>query len=260
MNKTSFRPQTNGFAFINSWTFQPAEERAMKQSLAVSAQAATERVGSGFGALVGMATPLLDRMIANAAPKNYGLCGGMAAASLDYFHAGKPTPRGKNINDLPDERTPEGAALRKYLTDRQLESMAQNFPKLLAWMVMLHVDIPFYDGDGPAWLLARSKDEWTELKGRIDAGTPWPVMLIGSSASPFNNHQVLAYGYADPDDGTATMFVYDMNCPGKENRIVLDFRASLLQARETCPDARRGPLRGFFCNEYEPTVPPDVKY
>jgi hypothetical protein len=260
MNKTSFRPQTNGFAFINSWTFEPGEEQEMKRSLAVSTQAATERVGNSLGAVMGMVTPLLNRMVANAAPKNYGLCGGMAAASLDYFQAGKPTPRGKSVDDLPDRSTAEGAELRKYLTDRQLESMAQNFPKLLAWMVMLHVDIPFYEGDGAAWLLARSKDEWVELKGRIDAGTPWPVMLIGSSASPFNNHQVLAYGYDDPDEGTATMFVYDMNCPGKENNIVLDFRGSVLQAKETCPDERRGPLRGFFCNEYRPAEPPDVTY
>jgi hypothetical protein len=138
--------------------------------------------------------------------------------------------------------------------------MTLNFPKLLAWMVMLHVDIPFVEGDGAAWLLARSKDEWVELKEHIDAGTPWPMMLIGSSASPFNNHQVLAYGYDDPDDGTATMFVYDMNCPGRENRIALDFRGSILQAKETCADERRGPLRGFFCNSYRPADPPLVKF
>ena len=260
MRKTDFRPQTNGFAFLNAWTFEPAEEQEMRQSLAVSAERATATVGAQLGALVGMVRPMLERMVANAAPKNYGLCGGMAAAALDYFHAGQPTPRGKSIDDLPDRSTPEGAELRRYLTERQLESMAQNFPKLIAWMVMLHIDVPFVEGDGAAWLLARSKDEWVELKQHIDAGTPWPVMLIGSSASPFNNHQVLAYGYDDPDEGTATVFVYDMNCPGRENSLTLDFRGAVLQAQETCPDARRGPLRGFFCNAYRPADPPDVTY
>lgn len=260
MNKTQFRPQTDGFAFINSWTFEPAEEQDMKRSLVASSEAAASTVGANLGALMGRVTPLIDRMIASAAPKNYGLCGGMAAAALDYFRAGKPLPRGKGINDLPSKRTRQGAVLRKYLTNRQLDSMAANFPKLLYWMLMLHIDIPFYEGDGPAWLLARSKDEWDELKRHIDDGTPWPVTLVGSSVSPFNNHQVLAYGYDDADEGTATMFVYDMNCPDKENSIGLDFRGRLLQASETCPIQLRGALRGFFCNEYQPQDPPAVKF
>ncbi|MEN9935169.1 MAG: hypothetical protein RLZZ387_1748 [Chloroflexota bacterium] len=260
MQKTAFRPQQNGFAFINSWTFEPAEEQEMKRTLARSTDAAAAMASDRFGAMIDVVRPMLKEWVANAAPKNYGLCGGMAAAALDYFRSGQPTPRGKGIQDLPDNSTPEGAALRKYLTNRQLQTMAQNFPTLIGWMIMLHVDVPFVQSDGAAWLLARSKEEWAELKRHIDAGTPWPIMLVGSSASPFNNHQILAYGYDDPGGGTGTIFVYDMNCPDRENSITLDFRGAILQARETCADARRGPLRGFFCNVYEPANPPVVKY
>jgi hypothetical protein len=260
MKKTSFQPQQNGFAFINAWTLEHGEEAEMKQSLAKSTDRATATLAPRMAAFSGTFLPLVRQWVASAMPQSFGLCGGMAAAALDYYSRGRPTPRGKGVNDLPTSATPEGAALRRYLFNRQIESMQQNFPKLIGWMIMQHVDLPFVSGDGPAWLLEQSKLEWTALKAHIDAGTPWPITIIGTSTSPFNNHQILSYGYEDAGDGTGTIFVYDMNCPDKENSLRLDFHGAVLQAQETCADERRGPLRGFFCNDYRPAEPPDVTY
>jgi hypothetical protein len=102
------------------------------------------------------------------------------------------------------------------------------------------------------------REEWVELKGHIDAGHPWPLCLIGTSVSPFNNHQVLATGYDDHDDGTGVIFVYDMNDPGKEQTITLDMRGEILAAVESVPNADRGPLRAFFCEHYTPDPVPDL--
>jgi hypothetical protein len=108
---------------------------------------------------------------------------------------------------------------------------------------------------GPSWLLARSKEHWEALKGHIDAGDPWPIGLVGETTEPFENHQVVAYGYDQNPDNRGTIYLYDMNCPGVEQTIELDFSGDALLAKESCPGAR-GVLRGFFCEAYSPELPP----
>lgn len=275
--KVNFDPTKNGFAFINSWTFTPHEDHEMRQALDSSlhnVQNDAGRPGGGSGAYAAafgggqsvgglgswadtVLLPAIKKWAGNAAPQNYGLCGGMAATALDYYASGKPLPRGADMNDLPTHATRAGSTLRSYLMRRQIDSMAANFPKMLFWMAMLHIDLPFLR-DGPAWLLDRVKEEWQELKGLLDRPSPWPMTLIGTSTSPFHNHQVLAYGYDDPGDGTGTIFIYDMNCPTGEQTLKLDFRGEFLQAQESCADPSRGPLRGFFCNNYTSTIPPEL--
>lgn len=275
--KANFDPLKQGFAFINSWEFTPHEDQEMRRALdgslndvsngrssASGTYAATFGGGSSASSVGGVGAwadsvllPAIKKWAGNAAPQNYGLCGGMAATALDYYASGKPLPRGAGMNDLPNHTTREGSTLRSYLMRRQIDSMAANFPKMLFWMAMLHIDIPFLR-DGPAWLLDRVKEEWQELKSLIDRPTPWPITLIGTSTSPFHNHQVLAYGYEDPGDSMGTIFVYDMNCPTGEQSIKLDLRGEMLQAQESCADPNRGPLRGFFCNNYASVTPPEL--
>lgn len=260
MKKTAFQPQQNGFAFLNAWTFDPDEARRLVEALDVALRAMSPlSLGTVHPAIAGLITPMLESWLARAVPTSYGLCGGMACAALDYYAEQLPTPRGKGIADLPTAATPEGRTLRRYIFDRQIASMVLNYPKLFIWMAILHIDLPFFL-DGPQWLLEQTRQEWVALKQRIDSDRPQPLMLIGSSTNPFDNHQVLAYGYDDPGDGTATMYIYDMNCPDRENTIRCDFRGFALQAEESCPSAPRGPLRGFFCNQYELTQPPRVSF
>lgn len=254
MAKTAFKAERDGFAFINSWSFDETERTRLRETLSGSLGGATQRLGSRLPAfLQGAALNQVQGWLNTALPDSYGLCGGMAFAAKDYFLARRTPPRGSGITDHPDPRTPHGKLLRDYLWRRQLESLAPNAPTLIAWMIMLH--LPDFVG-GADWVLAQTKKEWVKLKAILNSGEPWPLCLIGSSLSPFDNHQVLAIGYEDRGDDTGSIYVYDMNCPGGEQSIRLDMRGTILVAEESCASTARGPLRGFFCEVYSPAVPP----
>jgi hypothetical protein len=183
----------------------------------------------------------------------------MAFAALDYYRIKSPLPRGNGYYDQPTRATPAGTRLRTYLWKRLLDSLELNAAKVLVWMVVLHVLPAWWPfNGGNAWLLRESKKEWNVLKEHIDAGEPWPIALIGTTKNPCNNHQVLAYGYEDADDETGCIYVYDMNCPGDERKINIDMRGNTLLAVEDCASTTRGPLQGFFCEDYKPVVPPET--
>ncbi|MGH2627777.1 MAG: hypothetical protein ACRDHY_14135 [Anaerolineales bacterium] len=263
MPKTSFRPETHGFAFANSWILDETESRQMRDILSSAVNAALMAVSPVlFAPLVVLGLGRgLGRAIAGGLPQVYGLCGGMAFAALDYYTRGLPLPRGTGPSDQPTRKTPKGATLRTYLWQRLLQSLTVGGAGalMLANMAALHLMPKRWPFRGGApWLLARSKSNWIRLKRHIDAGEPWPIGLVGTTKDPFTNHQVLAYGYDDNGDGRGTIYVYDMNCPGAEQTLRVDFRGESLQAEESCPGAR-GPLRGFFCEIYSPAEPPSLE-
>lgn len=256
MSKTHFRPDTHGFAFVNSWSFNSSESHTMSSAMSGAIDDALNVLLKPLAAIGGpLVSTKLQEWVGSAVPRSYGLCGGMAFAALDYYKTGEPIPRGKNRQDRPEPDHPQGKVLRDYLWKRQIESMVENGPTLLAWMGMLHSLLPF---GGAGWLLDRTKEEWATLKQHIDRDEPWPLCLVGTSISPFNNHQVLAYGYDDPGDGTGIIYLYDMNCPDRETKIYLDLRGAELVAQEECPCTNRGELRGFFCEVYREASPPTV--
>lgn len=248
MPHTAFRPDVEGFAFINSWQLTPTQEKALLDAIETAATTALSMLGPiGYAARALGATGRLRTLVAAATPDVYGLCGGMAFAALDYYRVNRALPRGFGEWDHP---APE-SELRRYLTRRLGDSLRANGPTFLAWMVMLHVvpsGFPF--NGGPGWLLRRSREEWSALKRRIDTGDPWPLGLVGATNDPFLNHQVLATGYDDTATG-GVITVYDMNCPGAQRRIALDLRGPTLRAGLTC-GAPYEPLLGFFCESYEP--------
>jgi hypothetical protein len=256
MPRTGFRPEVHGFAFVNSWRLDKGESDQMRNTLSGSVGVAADAQPGGIGAFLSNSiAPQIEGWVEAAMPDYYGMCGGMAFAAADYFAAGAPPPRGRDYYDIPQDSTPRGQALRDYLWARQTESLRLNAPRLLHWMAMLHLPLPFA---GPGWLLARTREEWDELKGYIEQGRPWPLCLIGSSTSPFNNHQVLAIGYDDRGPGQGVIYVYDMNDPGKEQTIALDMRGDALVAVESVPNAERGPLQAFFCEHYSPAALPSL--
>lgn len=261
MPKTGFRPEQHGYAFVNAFELKIGEREELRQTLTHSTADASQRLAGNIS------TPLFDlgdmlrdrvtRWIDGVLPDYYGMCGGMAFTAADHFRAGRPLPRGRDAHDIPQDDSPAGRALRSYLWERQRESFRANAPMLLAWMAMLHLPLPFA---GPRWLAGRTREELAELRGHIDAGDPWPICLVGSSRSPFDNHQVLATGYDDHPDGTSTVYLYDMNDPGREQTITLDLRGPELRAVESVPNSHRGALRGFFCEIYTPETPPPLAF
>ncbi|RRR74459.1 MAG: hypothetical protein EI684_07080 [Candidatus Viridilinea halotolerans] len=253
MPKTNFQPAQHGYPFVNAWKLRPAEQTQLRQSLTQASGEACGKLGNDtFGLLRSMVTPALNTWIDNALPDYYGLCGGMAFSAADHFRAGVPVPTGPEPWRTPDGDDPQERALRDYLWRRQLESLQPNASVLLWWMLMLLLPIP---GGGPNWLRDRTREQVQNLPAFLSHG-PWPICLIGSSTSPFNNHQVLATGIEQHSADQATIFLYDANGPGREQTIEIDLRGAGVQATESCPSAERGALRGFFCMHYAPAPPP----
>ncbi len=275
MSRTRFRPETDGFAFKNTWTFD-STEIATLTNLVSDAVGAIEIVlspiiaaalGPVLAAEAGVPfigpwlvyetikkanDAIVDKIVGAIDSKPYGLCGGMAFASSDYFLKGWVVPRGNGPNDQPQRTSPTGTALRDYIWSRLIKSVEDNVGTFLQWMAVLHFD----GGPGATWLKNHSASQLTTLKARIDAGTPVTIGLIGTTWNPLDNHQVLCYGYEHNADGTTTLFLYDNNAPGVESTTKVNFSGSALSAVESASSADRGPLRGFFCTTYGSKKPP----
>ncbi len=245
--RTTFSADHDGFAFANSFTLTGEERERIRSALALTVDAALGALGPlGLAARVAGVRDRLTAIAADAIPERYGLCGGMAFATLDYYYAGRPLPRGGGVDDQPAD----GSVLRGYLWDRLIESWELNGVTFIEWiarLLLLPEQWPF-DG-GPVALRDRSREAWRTLQQSLDGGKPVPLGLVGSARDPFLDHQVVATGYEPLDGDRGTIFVYDMNCPGGERTMIVDFSSPILSADETCP--RPGnPLRGFFVEHY----------
>jgi hypothetical protein len=253
--RTNFRPEIDGFAFQNSWSLDQGELGSVRAAFDAAVVVA---VVIAAGLLDGLAFPLAAAVavwIANGSPLQYGLCGGMSFAALDYFRLEWVVPRGTGSGDQPMSPGP-GAPLRAYLWQRLLDSLAANASTFLGWTIVNNLVPSFWPfNGGSGWLLSQTRKEWAKLKAIIDAGEPWPVGLVGSGIDPFADHQVLVYGYNDPGDGTGSLFFYDCNNPGVESEIDFNLNGSrLVTTRDDTILANT--LLGFFCENYSPSIPP----
>jgi hypothetical protein len=201
--------------------------------------------------LIPVVARALGGLLARHLTPYYGLCGGMCFIALDHFRAGQPLPRRFSADDTPAPGTP----LHTAIWERQLDSLVSDTVRFLAWLTVLnYVPRAWPFRGGPAWLLARSWREWRKLKLSIDAGQPIPIGLVRETKRVYDNHQVLAIGYDEHEDGShAKIHVYDPNCPDRETAIHVEFGPGTLDGRETCSESPS--LRGFFCEAYTPVVP-----
>jgi len=166
-----------------------------------------------------------------------GLCGGMAYAALDYYHAGVPVPR---MRQAP----PSGSALLRYLIERQL---ASNRPavlyRVLRWTL-----------GGVASLEQRMlAQELPALQRRLQRNEPTVLVLVRAPDlwHVTANHQVVAYGYREDEaEGIMHIDVYDPNWPGEAVSLSLELAE---------PDwgleawhSREGTFKGLFVQPYEP--------
>ncbi|MDQ2831521.1 MAG: hypothetical protein M3Y74_21050 [Chloroflexota bacterium] len=256
--KTSFKIETDAFAFDNSWPIDGRELNEIRRYLAHEHAAAVRALAnSGLAHRIVRAIHerhLIDEWMRDEHVTKYGLCGGMAYAALDYYRQGWVIPQGTGPHDHPTNDGAAGGLLRNYIWRRLLDSMQSRAAgTMLAWSLALHL-IPRL---GPAWVLAQSKKEWAPLKERLDAGEPWPIGLVGMAHGSFANHQVLALGYDDPGDGTGTIYVYDSTCPAHVHTLALDFRGRSVTIDESCARGRADTRwKGFFRDAYTPARPP----
>lgn len=263
MARTGFEPHTHGFAFANAWRFDDHEKATVRKVFkdAIMAPGTFLRLLPGDAVTTSSVRPKLVDWVENALVEPYGMCGGMAFAALDYYHAQLDAPRGVDARTLPTRDTLEGDILRTYIWRRLIESLAANVGTFLIWMAFLH-HVP-EDGllkGGPGWLRRQTERQWNKLKKRIDDDKPSPLGLVGTTRDPTMNHQVLAYGYDDHEDGTGTVYLYDMNCPGAEQTLNLDFAGEKL-VEDSCHSDTRGDIQGFFLENYWRNIaPPVVKW
>jgi hypothetical protein len=275
VKRTTFRPETDGFAFANTWSFDSEEKQVLEQlvwdAVTVLEAALSPIIMALLGPVIiaeaaacgpfaplciaetvkGINDEVVGQITGAIEAEGYGLCGGMAFAAKDYWLKQWVVPRGTGKHDQPDRSTPEGDELRSYLWARLLKSVDDNVGTFLEWMGALHL------GGGPGWLLHHTKTQWANLRQAIDStGQPVTIGLIGTTWNPLDNHQVLCYGYQDNGDQTGSLFLYDNNAPGVESVTTLDLTGSSLRAHEDTTSEKRGPLRGFFCTSYTAHAPP----
>lgn len=225
---------------------------------------------------------LLDKVISGI-PGRYGRCGGMAFSALDFFLEGWP------IEDSSVQ--PSSGQLRQYIWNRLLDSLEQNAPTFLEWIMILHV-LPvisrlasaalgaaagaviggplgvavgaFLAGKndvlglgGADALLAKSLDHWGRLRAKLDREAAWPVGLVyGANASPIDQHQVLAIGYGDQGEGAAFLTIWDNNDGAQipYQYLRLDFRGCQLQVDSS--KSELNDVKGIICEEYSFKPPP----
>jgi hypothetical protein len=274
VTRAHYRPETDGFAFVNSWTFD-ATETAILTGLVTDAvdviavalsplilaaeapvlaiEGAVPFIGPWlvYKTIQAEINGIVNGIVGAITAKPYGLCGGMAFASLDYWRKSWVVPRGIGPNDQPQRTSPTGTALRNYIWTRLLDSVKNNVGTFLEWMAILH-----FDGSGVTALRDKTKTEIAKLKSHINSGMPVTVGLIGTTWNPLENHQVLVYGFDDNMDGTVTLFAYDNNAPGVETTYKMNFSGSALEVAESQDPGSRGPMRGLFCTAYTSATPP----
>lgn len=299
--KTSFRTQTDAFAFVNDWAYDDQEKNSIRAVLSGAVPGVAALLAPIYAPVLGLAVgasipvdalvslltaglippgtvtaaattasitatstsaliTLLNGWLSNFFTKGFGLCGGMAYASLDYYRLGWVVPQG----GLPDRSTQQSSALRDYIWKRLIDADLEGkvAPRTIEWMALLHFIPPQFCGGAPE-LLKRTKAEWEILKQHLECDGPWPIAIVGTTKNPTDNHQILAYGYEDNGDGTGLVYVYDnaADHPQNENTISIDFRFDELMTKESAyPDtgfeSARGPLKGIFCSQYVPSIPP----
>ena len=257
MFKTAFDPETNGFAFTNSWGFNEADRQVLRDTFAKyltwGGILGTATFGLAGALFVPFAILAIRKKTEDVLSQDrYGLCGGMSFAALDYFRSAMPAPRGEHSSDHPGPENP----LRSYIWRRQLESLASDLPRFFAWLISLNYVPSFWPfGGGAERLLARTEREWAKLKTSLDSGNPVPLGLVRDTAYVFDNHQVLATGY-EASGSQATIYLYDPNYPDRESTISLEFDErlrSVVENRVASPA-----LRGFFCEAYSFTRPAEA--
>lgn len=223
----------------------------------------------------------LGAKIAGEIPGTFGRCGGMAFAGYDFFL------HGFAVDGRLGTSPPATGLLGDYIFERLLDSLELNVVRFLDLVVTLHVlpilgkgatiallaaagsaagligtaigalvgtQVDIFQLGGPGSALDETKGDWPNLKRTLDQQAAVPVgYIFGTSANPIDQHQVLAIGYKDPGNGTATLTVWDNREANNSRDLALDFRGSELQVGNAFKDEV---LKCVFMEKYSPQRPP----
>lgn len=260
----AWRSDTDGFAFVNSWSFDATERSTLSSLAAPMVPVAVGAVAAIFpdpiflavatGAAFGyVAMPVL--------PPVYGLCGGLAYASADHWRAKVPLPRGAHEGDQPARTVAAQATLRTYVWNRLITSLTIGgaMQRTIEWSLLLN-QVPTLFGGGAPGLRNRTLPEMDRLIATIDGGQPCPIAVIETGVSIWDQHQVLVYGYEHLGPGRTRLFITDNNFTHQYGNTShrtwdVDLSGPTLVATAPGGDAANM-LVGFFCTNYIPAPPP----
>ncbi|RQR44748.1 hypothetical protein DIE21_32900 [Burkholderia sp. Bp9140] len=275
MVHTDFRPAIDGYAFVNEWTVDPGERdnvRAIVREVVPAAVAILSPVLvavspvaiATLGPALIIAGPFLPILLPYALTQALNAlsdavadganarCAGMAYSSVDYFQQNWALPRGDSANDEPLHLTEGGTEasdwLRDYIWNRLLDSHRANGATFVAWIAMSKL----FGDYGRQWIRDQVRNELQTLRHKIEAGTPWPIGLLGESANPTDSHVVVAIGFEQVGLHHARVEIYDNDLPDELCVLDVDASGSSVYITETNADRSWG---GLFCTSYTSVRP-----
>ena len=288
MPRTRFDPSLDGFppgirAAISSE--EAAQMRGiLDQARQEALQALRRAYYSGVQAfnLEHFTSQWVTRWASEAELQAGGYQAGILFAILDHFQAALP---------LPELATIETQDFRAYLQARNFDHLSQNVSAVLLalsiyslipedWVpsqavserirravsavkmvdqVQIELDLGLAPG-GKRWLDEQTRRSLEEVLRRIDSGQPCPAWLIRSPASLVNHNQVIVYAYDQLAEEKLLLCVYDLDCPGEANQILVEEAQGRLALLESCEERKPMTIQGLLLADYTPQPPPHASY
>jgi hypothetical protein len=158
----------------------------------------------------------------------------------------------------------EGTTLRRYLYDRQVQSIQANIDK---WAELSTNPFGARNATFYQWGLEGPNGRLDHLRHEIDSGRPVPLGLKGCNEGCNADHQVLAIGYdiggytgdMGPASRQVRIFVYDPNFPGRTMTLSPFPEASQFRYVEADGNGHRRRWRTYFVDQrYSPRRPPEI--
>lgn len=294
MAKTWFYPRVDSFSHLAPIELDDAESDGVRTLFDHAWIEARTSLRSLFGKALEMfsvAEIMADWVSRDLAIIPQEFDRNLAFVTLDYFYSRTFIPSEKTLAGWLREGTSQEKEFRAYLVRRFHDGFFVSCRTILACMGIFHLvprrwvpeamlvdsvrreidrlgfcenpdiqlDLRLPVAGGQDWLRDFSLEHWNRLKAHLDAGKPWPIRLVGSGASVIGSKQVIAYGYEDHSDGTATIHICDPAPREQEHTLRVDFRPSAEGVLDSSVLAERGPVQGFFCEEYVPVRPPSSR-
>lgn len=184
----------------------------------------------------------------------HGLCGGMCFAVIDFAKTKKKMPQ---VDDVPTEETP----LYDYIKRRQLATWGRLQLKALQYVKWMT-----YSEEKAAVETLKS---WRSVRSMLNRSDFAVLGLLyhnfKETFAVWDNHQVLAYGYSEMNDGRFRIHLYDPNYPNRDDiyidcepiQVMHDDKLTKgLKCVQYKGDEKLHDMHGFLYVSYKPEIPP----